>query len=310
MEIKRTQLVPRGMQQDLSISKFNPEFSYENRNIRITAREDSSLLSITNERGNKIIEFTDAEDIKFTSFKGTCIGYASLNSYIILFTHSEEDKEAPDRIYRIENLDKTTLMFEGNLNFSLDHLIETLPVYESEGVQKVYWTDSYNQPRVINFMNDPEPEKWGETTYYDFSPSMDPYSFIDVEKNSTGGQFAPGVIQYAFTYITDWHGVESNIVDTSSLNYISYNKRAAKEDETCYNSFSIRLSGLDARYKYVRVYSIHRTSLDTTPTVKILGEYEILKPEGDPVEYQDLRKEILTVVENLQSKVYNPAWYD
>lgn len=310
MEIKRTQLVVRGMQQDLSISKFNPEFSYENRNIRITAREDSSLLSITNERGNKIIEFTDAEDIKFTSFKGTCIGYASLNSYIILFTHSEEDKEAPDRIYRIENLDKTTLMFEGNLNFSLDHLIETLPVYESEGVQKVYWTDSYNQPRVINFMNDPEPEKWGETTYYDFSPSMDPYSFIDVEKNSTGGQFAPGVIQYAFTYITDWHGVESNIVDTSSLNYISYDKRAAKEDETCYNSFSIRLSGLDARYKYVRIYSIHRTSLDTTPTVKILGEYEILKPEGDPVEYQDLRKEILTVVENLQSKVYKPAWYD
>lgn len=310
MEIKRTQLVPRGMQQDLSISKFNPEFSYENRNIRITAREDSSLLSITNERGNKIIEFTDAEDTKFTSFKGTCIGYASLNSYIILFTHSEEDKEAPDRIYRIENLDKTTLMFEGNLNFSLDHLIETLPVYESEGVQKVYWTDSYNQPRVINFMNDPEPEKWGETTYYDFSPSMDPYSFIDVEKNSTGGQFAPGVIQYAFTYITDWHGVESNIVDTSSLNYISYDKRAAKEDETCYNSFSIRLSGLDARYKYVRVYSIHRTSLDTTPTVKILGEYEILKPEGDPVEYQDLRKELLTVVNKFNSSVYKPAWYD
>lgn len=53
MEIKRTQLQPKGMSQDLSISKFNPEFSYENRNIRITSREDSSLLSITNERGNK-----------------------------------------------------------------------------------------------------------------------------------------------------------------------------------------------------------------------------------------------------------------
>ena len=61
MEIKRTQLVPRGMQQDLSISKFNPEFSYENRNIRITAREDSSLLSITNERGNKVLQFKKAK---------------------------------------------------------------------------------------------------------------------------------------------------------------------------------------------------------------------------------------------------------
>lgn len=63
MEIKRTQLVVRGMQQDLSISKFNPEFSYENRNIRITAREDSSLLSVTNERGNK----------KFTKFSSKAV---------------------------------------------------------------------------------------------------------------------------------------------------------------------------------------------------------------------------------------------
>lgn len=58
MEIKQTQLIPRGMAQDLSISKFNPDFAYENRNIRITAREDSALLSITNERGNKKLSFT------------------------------------------------------------------------------------------------------------------------------------------------------------------------------------------------------------------------------------------------------------
>lgn len=399
MEIKKTQLVVRGMQQDLSISKFNPEFSYENRNIRISAREDSSLLSITNERGNKALSFkkkkpqnklvfdwneeereyfitaeypvyddvevtcrwydvdgefyTDTkatlkkgtkrvmiemsqeiakgiveispredaayvyysenvpalEEPDFEGFKGVCIGYAVLNSYIILFTHSEEDPK--DRIYKVENLQDVTLMYEGNLNFSLEHLIETLPTYESEGVQKVYWTDGENQPRVINYMNNPEPDKWDEPSYYDFSPSMEPYSFIDVTKNSTGGQFAPGVIQYAFTYITDWHGVESNIVDTSSLNYISYDKRASKEDETCYNSFSIRLSGLDSRYKYIRVYSIHRTSLNTTPTVKVIGEYTILTHDGDPVEYWDLRNSFRKVVETLTNTPYSTAsWYD
>lgn len=396
MEIKRTQLVTRGMQQDLSISKFNPEFSYENRNIRITAREDSSLLSITNERGNKVLQFKKAkptnkltfkldtethnyyiysespvysditvtcrwydvdgesytdtetillkgtskveaeeseeiargiialsiqEDDKFIyysdsvpapenptldGFEGTCIGYATLNEYIILFTHVGEKN---DRIYRIKNLQDVTVMFQGNLNFDLEHLIDTLPVYESEGVQKVYWTDSYNQPRVINFINDPEPDKWGEVSYYDFSPSVDPYSFIDVTKNATGGEFAPGVIQYAFTYITDWHGVESNIIDTSSLYYTSYNNRAAKENETCYNSFSIRLSGLDPRYKYVRVYSIHRTSLDTTPTVKILGEYEILQPKDNYVEYWTLYKQYKSVINSLELEIYsNATW--
>lgn len=399
MEIKRTQLVPRGMQQDLSISKFNPEFSYENRNIRITAREDSSLLSITNERGNKVLQFKKAkptnkitaeylkdeykwvfrsnspvytdvniisrwepnpntpllvttkttlpagksevyavegggeyvditdispkEDDKFIyysdsvpapenptfeGFEGTCIGYATLNEYIILFTHVGEKN---DRIYRIKDLQDVTVMFKGNLNFSLEHLIDTLPVYESEGVQKVYWTDSYNQPRVINFINDPEPDKWGEVSYYDFSPSVDPYSFIDVTKNATGGEFAPGVIQYAFTYITDWHGVESNIVNTSSLNYISYNKRAAKEDETCYNSFSIRLSGLDPRYKYIRLYSIHRTSVDTTPTVKIIGEYDILTPDNAPIDYWQLRTEIKNIVQTLNNTPYKDvSWYE
>lgn len=398
MEIKRTQLVVRGMQQDLSISKFNPEFSYENRNIRITAREDSSLLSITNERGNKVLQFKKAkptnkltfkldtethnyyiysespvysditvtcrwydvdgesytdtetillkgtskveaeeseeiargiialsiqEDDKFIyysesvpapenpildGFEGTCIGYATLNEYIILFTHVGEKD---DRIYRIKDLQDVTVMFQGNLNFDLEHLIDTLPVYESEGVQKVYWTDSYNQPRVINFINDPEPDKWGEASYYDFSPSVGPYSFIDVTKNATGGEFAPGVIQYAFTYITDWHGVESNIVNTSSLNYISYNKRAAKEDETCYNSFNIRLSGLDPRYKYIRLYSIHRTSIDTTPTVKIIGEYDILTPDNAPIDYWQLRTEIKNIVQTLNNTPYKDVtWYE
>lgn len=398
MEIKRTQLVVRGMQQDLSISKFNPEFSYENRNIRITAREDSSLLSVTNERGNKALKFkkskptnkltfeldketsryyiysefpvnsditvtcrwydidgewyTDTETIlpkgtnkveaeesqeiakgiialsiqedaayiyytkdipapenpDFEGFEGTCIGYATLNEYIVLFTHSSD---GIDRIYKVKDLQGVTLMFEGNLKFDLEHLIDTLPVYESESVQKVYWTDSKNQPRVINIINNPEPDKWDEETYYDFSPSIEPYNFIDVTKNSTGGEFAPGVIQYAFTYITDWHGVESNIANTSSLNYISYDKRAAKKDETCYNSFSIKLSGLDSRYKYVRVYSIHRTSLDTTPTAKVLGEYTIQSPEGAPVEYWDLRDKVYQVVQGLPEATYkNKTWYE
>lgn len=419
MEIKRTQLVVRGMQQDLSISKFNPEFSYENRNIRITAREDSSLLSVTNERGNKKftkfsskavdrrddviltasyfknnsnfselhisaskptaslirinvtllrsdgqevftgiwfeegqtnsgIEFSGNPGATITklsigdqyksdekyfyylkdtvnssnndvipeshpyiegtfngNFKGTCIGYASLNKYIILFTH---DSNNVDRIYRVKDLSEVMLMFEGDLNFSLEHLIDTMPIYESESTQKVYWTDGYNQPRVINFIKDPEPKKWGNTSYYDFSPSIEPYNFIEVSKNDTGGEFAPGVIQYAFTYITDWQGVETNIANTSGLNYISYPTRGAKKDETCYNSFSIKLFGLDQRYKYIRVYSIHRTSLNATPTVKIIGEYNILPTTGTYIPYPELKNDLLTKVRTIPE--YANATYE
>lgn len=51
--IDSQEFVVKGMQRDLSVSKFNPEFAFENMNIRITAREDNTLLSITNEKGNK-----------------------------------------------------------------------------------------------------------------------------------------------------------------------------------------------------------------------------------------------------------------
>ena len=41
------------MHQDLGETVFNPKFSFENHNIRISVSDNNSLLSITNERGNK-----------------------------------------------------------------------------------------------------------------------------------------------------------------------------------------------------------------------------------------------------------------
>lgn len=57
MEQKITTLHNKGMSRDLSISKVNTEFAYENFNVRIIARDHDTLLSVTNERGNKEIKF-------------------------------------------------------------------------------------------------------------------------------------------------------------------------------------------------------------------------------------------------------------
>ena len=42
----------RGMQRDLSVSAFNSQYSYENKNIRIMSTDDNTMLSISNEKGN------------------------------------------------------------------------------------------------------------------------------------------------------------------------------------------------------------------------------------------------------------------
>lgn len=59
---KKASYVIKGMQRDLSVSKFNPDFAYENINIRITARESNNLLSVTNEKGNKELAITTSNN--------------------------------------------------------------------------------------------------------------------------------------------------------------------------------------------------------------------------------------------------------
>ena len=74
MQLREDRHIVRGMVKDLSESKFSNEFVFDALNIRVTAREqDTSLLSITNEKGTKEIEL----DYKI---EGTVLGYCVLNN--------------------------------------------------------------------------------------------------------------------------------------------------------------------------------------------------------------------------------------
>lgn len=385
MEIKHSQHLIQGMQQDLGEAVFNPKFSFENHNLRITTSDSNSLLTIENEKGTKLSElslykflnkitldydtaasawyiqleypanttldikyklnnieysislnkgasrvnipnsnniieptiisvtpdqdeyyyYSQTESYKpstFSYFEGVCIGKAVINKSIVLFTHGEDF----DRIYRVDDLQKVYLLYKGHLNFSLDYLIETISYYDSSSTQKVYWIDGLNSIRAISINSIIDPNIWDSEGIFNFRTDFEAFSFIDVTKNDSGGEFAPGSIQYAYTYITEDQGIETNIVNTSGLHYISFPDRGAKKDETCYNSFSLKITGLDRRFKYVRVYSIHRTSLDSTPTVKVLGEFEIqtpsyIKSKGLSAfkNYWDLRSEFINFIKDI-----------
>lgn len=58
MAMKQEQHQIKGMQRDLTVSKFSPEYAYENMNIRITARENNTLMSVTNEKGTKEVNLS------------------------------------------------------------------------------------------------------------------------------------------------------------------------------------------------------------------------------------------------------------
>ena len=284
MTPKATSHVIQGMQKDTSKSKLSKEFAFHNHNIRITAREDSTLLSITNEKGNTSNGL----------FRGIYIGHCVIQDALVIFSKytAPGDQYAPDRIllYYPKKSPLYNQLYRGNLNFSADNPIEALGVYENEKVQKVYWVDGVNQPRVINISAEKEvKEKWNDASF-DFVPELALQESVSIEAISNSSMFAPGVIQYAFSYYNKY-GQESNIFDVSPLCYLTHKNRGASPEETIRDlALKIKVTNLDTKFDYTRIYSIHRTSLNAVPTVKRIIDLPINIPD-----------KYTTVVETVQS---------
>ena len=348
----------KGMNQDISVSKATNEFAFENYNIRITAVNDNTLLSVTNEKlptsinvnlkgealipnrlkvikyegssstyfeldyaaedivafsinnfgtysishgrrflsldldfevetltiikpdggkGSKYIYYTDSipEDntITYDYIPGKYLGYAILNDKLVLFTKGDKDYILVFTYNESTNTLEGNIKYKGDLNFQLDKHIETLPYYESELVQKVYWVDGINQPRVINIASDTIAERLD--TQFDFNPTITKFPEVTITKEYSGvGLFPAGVIQYFVSYYNKY-GAETGIVWSSDLQYVTEYNRAAGPDETVVCNFKIDISNVDATYDYARVYSMQRTSLNTTPICRIVGDISI-----------------------------------
>ena len=263
--IKSSTHAIKGIQRDLTVSKFNSEFAFDAQNIRITARNHNTLLSITNEKGNKEIILKDKNN-SVVNLQGTVIGYNVLNNYLTLFTTDN----TTDRIYRLKrkgNYFECITLYTGSLNFNTSYPIESIGVYENENIQKVYWIDGRNQARVINITAPSDIKSGWDNNSFNFVQELNLNEIITVSRNDdSSGVFASGVIQYAFTYY-NMYGQESNIFYTTPLQYISFSSRGASPEEKVSNSFTITIKNPDPRFDYIRVYSIHRTSIDATPTV-------------------------------------------
>ena len=225
--------------------------------------------------------------------RGKALGVAVLNHKLVIFT-KEAGVPRPDNIYVLwfdENFTKLKgeRLYNGNLNFNLSYPIEAMVSYEAEDIQKVYWTDGLNQPRIIN-INDREDIRlkklkiWNYAdkvrpqgkidTFFDFVPNMNLADTFEVEKITSGnGSFSPGVIQYCYTYINKY-GQQTNVVDVSPLFYLAHNDRGAEVEESVTNSFKITIGSVDPTFDYIRLYSIQRTSLETTPIVSIVEDIE------------------------------------
>ena len=290
----------QGMKRDNHPIRQERQFLWDAHNIRLTTRDNNTMLSITNEKSTReIISFEKNE---------VYVGHTVIGDYLILLTTGLAD----DRIYRINlgnGLYTKEILYKGNdLNFDANHPAQMISDYESELVQKVYWVDEINSPRVINVAK-PElvyPDKDGVPSAeklnkykaegsYNSLYTDHPFGFVqELELNenvtidrlqSSVGIFPSGVIQYALTYLHKY-GQESNIFYVSEPLYLSYADRGGSPEDRISASFKITVKNIDKKFQYVRVYSILRTSIDAVPTVKRVTDIDIAKvgSTGDTIE--------------------------
>lgn len=192
---------------------------------------------------------------------------------VVVFT---SDKSV-DYIYYIKPFEGNELsvdtIYSGNLNIDSSHRVEALFRFESEDVQKVYWVDGVNQPRVINIAKPVNKDKG--STQFDFISTVDSIPRIDIRKEyNSSGLFPSGTIQYGVSYYNKF-GSETNLLWFSTVHYITFEDRAAKADENVACQFRLKILNIDTKFDYVRVYSCVRTSIDSQPIVSIVGDYNI-----------------------------------
>lgn len=152
-----------GMRRDLHPISQDAKFLWDAKNIRITARESDTLLSITNEKGT-------TKHVPLL-LEGYC-GHAVIGDWVVIFATGLgksviyrigldsytwekgechiEGEDVPIEVCEMKRVPTIDILYIGDLGFDKAHPIQTVTDYESKLIQKVYWTDGIHQPRVIN----------------------------------------------------------------------------------------------------------------------------------------------------------------
>lgn len=281
MANKRAPFTIKGMSRDLAVSKFDSKYAYENMNIRLTSSGDNELLVLTNEKGTADTGIT---------VSGTVLGQCIINDILVVFSKSGSTDYITKIYYNGTTLTKLVL-FHGDLNFNLEHPIECISSYENEYIQKVYWTDHYNQPRVINVAVTSE---YVNGDIFNFVRNIDTSNLkVEISQQATGGYFAPGTIQYYAT-MYNRYGQETNVFYTSPLYYTAGVNKGLSTDKYSSNAFELVFKSLDYNFEYLRVYSVLRTSKDATPQVRRVADIPVELALITNFEVQDLDEYTIT----------------
>lgn len=216
----------QGMNKDTAYDSIAPTLYIDALDIRITTSYGESLGGFTNIKGNEFAFSLPTSGTfngsSWTASLPTIIGYATIRTRIILFVADESATKG--WIYDVQydpangsiTSGPTLLYYNSAFNFKKSWPIEALGRYESDCIQRVYWTDYNNFFRSLN-VEDP-------------NLATTPVGLIDIFPDviftqpliktiAGGGNLTGGIYQIAFRLITE-DGKETLVSPPSNIVHI------------------------------------------------------------------------------------------
>ena len=274
----------RQLDRDSVVTKFKPDAFYNARNFRILSNEELRSGAITNMDGNvRIFSYLNG----YTS--DYIIGAKRVRNKMIIFTTNNHGEGAgAGRIWKA-NLDSSitessnfTLIANATLNFSQAHPIEDIILfYESETIQKLYWTDHNNNLLYCNIA-DPNLLSWTADQFeivqtLDMSqPSLD---------QIVSGTIPVGMVQYAYR-LYRLNGPATNFSPAGQMIPITkasigvtdsreYEGSDALDDDGSRldsgKGVRIKIEDIDTDFDRIEVVAIYYPSINGTPEI-----YEVI----------------------------------
>ncbi len=309
-----------GMQKDLGAT-LPQEGSYiDGENIRIITggeKEQSGIVVSVN--GNeKILELTrpvyvapveSTEVIYIDGVYGSNtneeeypvrpLGYTYIKNKLIVYGVSacapincpvcencEEDIMSSIHVINLDDYSQETIYKSKDLNFNFDYPIQAVGRYESEAMQRIYWTDNLNPVRTLNIMQD----NLQAIPVVELGLNI-PINFSSPKINSVNksGDLPAGMYQYAYRLKTS----EGAITRFSPLSNFTHVVAGSKywdyqedpENQTEYSNTTpgeftdkavvIDVENIDSDYEFIEIAAVYKTASNAIESAYLVEETKI-----------------------------------
>jgi hypothetical protein len=292
----------KGMVKDIDKSVMSKDSYLDALNFRTVTSEGSSSGAFENIKGNKLISSLYGFNDLFVC------GSVRLRDYVVIFMTTNTGVPVhgvgQNIIFKVY-INNTTeeingipwILYNDNTNagvgtdtldFSTMYPIKAIARYETPNIQKVYFTDGYNNLRYIDIGKNLTitgeaylSNNYMPTSMFEFLPEFIPSK--PTLKDIVGGTLMSGMVQYsyqlyringaetAFSPVSGMiHIVTDNDFAASTINY----KGDGESIETG-KGCKISIVNSNSGYDRLRLVRIHYSTLNSIPVINVASEIEI-----------------------------------